>query len=91
MKFALLGTKRLVSFFAVSACAILMACSSDDDDFVFSNTVEDDVESNSEIQMIRSYDRLPECLKDESARRGYIQLYGKDCLTDGFFISAFRK
>ena len=37
------------------------------------------------------YDSLPECLKDESARRGYIQLYGKDCLTDGFFISAFRK
>ena len=89
MKKNLFGKNRLVPFFAVSACAILVACSSDDDDFVFSNTVEDDAESNSEIQMIRSYDRLPECtgeregveffVKDE---RAFYTCDGEDWVSD---------
>lgn len=37
------------------------------------------------------YDELPEKLKDESAHDGFLQLYGKDHLTDGFFIAKFRK
>lgn len=37
------------------------------------------------------YDRLPEALRDESAHEGFIQLYGKDALTDGFYIAKFTK
>ena len=37
------------------------------------------------------YDRLPDRLKYASAREGYIQLYGKDSLTDGFFIGKLVK
>ena len=37
------------------------------------------------------YDELPERLKCDSAKEGYIQLFGKDGLTDGFFIGKFRK
>ncbi len=37
------------------------------------------------------YDTLPDALKDETARSGYLQLYGKDGVTDGFFIAGFRK
>ena len=37
------------------------------------------------------YDLLPEKLRDESAKEGYIQLYGKDGLTDGFFIGKLAK
>ena len=37
------------------------------------------------------YDLLPDALKDESAKEGYIQLYGKDSLTDGFFIGKLVK
>ena len=74
MKFALLGTKRLVSFFAVSACAILVACSADDDDFMFTKTAEEKAESNSEIQMVRSYERLPEC----TGEREGVEFFVKD-------------
>lgn len=73
MKFALLGTKRLVSFFAVSACAILVACSSDDDDFMFSDAVEEKAESNSEIQMVRSYERLPECTGEREGAEFFVK------------------
>jgi hypothetical protein len=89
MKKALLGTKRLAPFFAVSACAILMACSSDDDDFMFSDAVEEKAESNSEIQMVRTYDRLPDCnlnregaeffVKDE---REFYTCDGEDWVSD---------
>ncbi|MCR5672401.1 MAG: 16S rRNA (cytosine(967)-C(5))-methyltransferase RsmB [Lachnospiraceae bacterium] len=34
---------------------------------------------------------LPEALYDESAKDGYIQLYGKDGKTDGFFIGKLTK
>ncbi len=37
------------------------------------------------------YDMLPERLRSDSAREGYIQLYGEDGLTDGFFIGKFKK
>lgn len=37
------------------------------------------------------YDALPDALKDESAHEGFIQLYGKDALTDGFYIAKFTK
>ncbi len=37
------------------------------------------------------YDLLPDRLKDTTARDGYIQLYGKDKLTDGFFIGKLVK
>jgi len=74
MKKALLGKKRLAPFFAVSACAILMACSSDDDDFMFSDAAEEKAESNSEIQMVRSYERLPEC----TGEREGVEFFVKD-------------
>ena len=35
------------------------------------------------------YQLLPDALKCESARQGYIQLYGTDGITDGFFIAKF--
>ena len=37
------------------------------------------------------YEVLPEKLRCDSAKEGYIQLYGRDCLTDGFFIGKFVK
>ena len=37
------------------------------------------------------YDDLPGKLKDETARRGYVQLYGRDGATDGFFIGKLKK
>ncbi len=37
------------------------------------------------------YDELPESLRDDTAREGYITLYGRDMLTDGFFIAKLRK
>lgn len=74
MKKVLLGKKRLAPFFAVSACAILMACSSDDDDFMFSDAAEEKAESNSEIQMVRSYERLPEC----TGEREGVEFFVKD-------------
>lgn len=37
------------------------------------------------------YDELPKVLRDDSAKAGYLQLYSKDGLTDGFFIAKFRK
>ncbi|MBR5693461.1 MAG: hypothetical protein IKX42_07175 [Fibrobacter sp.] len=73
MKKALLGKKRLAPFFAVSACAILMACSSDDDDFMFSDAVEEKAESNSEIQMVRSYERLPECTGEREGAEFFVK------------------
>lgn len=90
MKKALLGKKRLAPFFAVSACAILMACSSDDDDFMFSDAVEEKAESNSEIQMIRSYERLPECIENREGveffvkdERAFYTCDGENWVRDG--------
>lgn len=37
------------------------------------------------------YEDLPKALQDDTARRGYVQLYGRDSLTDGFFIAKFTK
>lgn len=35
------------------------------------------------------YDLLPDMLKDDTAHEGYLQLFGKDKLTDGFFLAGF--
>lgn len=37
------------------------------------------------------YDDLPDELKSETARKGFIQLYGENSYSDGFFISKFMK
>ncbi len=37
------------------------------------------------------YDDIPDELKDVTAKDGYLQLYGKDSLTDGFFISKHKR
>ena len=37
------------------------------------------------------YDLIPEKLRSMSAKEGYLQLYGKDGLTDGFFIGKLKK
>lgn len=37
------------------------------------------------------YEDLPQILRDESAKSGWLQLYGKDGLTDGFFMGKLRK
>ncbi|MBO4904011.1 MAG: 16S rRNA (cytosine(967)-C(5))-methyltransferase RsmB [Lachnospiraceae bacterium] len=37
------------------------------------------------------YDLLPDMLKADTATDGYVQLYGKDGLTDGFFIARLTK
>lgn len=43
------------------------------------------------LKPVDFYDELPDRLKDETAKNGYLQLYSKDALTDGFFIAKFRK
>jgi 16S rRNA (cytosine967-C5)-methyltransferase len=35
------------------------------------------------------YDLLPDMLKDDTAHEGYLLLFGKDKLTDGFFLAGF--
>lgn len=37
------------------------------------------------------YDLVPDKLKDDTAKNGYLQLYGKDGLSDGFFIGKLTK
>ena len=37
------------------------------------------------------YDLMPDRLKCASAKEGYVQLYGSDALTDGFFIGKLLK
>lgn len=49
------------------------------------------IESIPGFSAVSFYDELPDELKCESAKSGYMQLYGKDGLTDGFFIAKFRK
>lgn len=43
------------------------------------------------LEPVGFYDLLPERLRDDTAKEGYIQLYGKDKATDGFFIARFTK
>ena len=43
------------------------------------------------LEPVDFYDRLPEVLKNTTAREGYLQLYGEDALTDGFFIGKLRR
>jgi 16S rRNA (cytosine967-C5)-methyltransferase len=43
------------------------------------------------LEPVSFYDSLPPGLRRESARDGYIQLYGEDLATDGFFIAKFKK
>lgn len=43
------------------------------------------------LEAVGFYDELPVALRDETAKEGYLQLLGKDGLTDGFFIAKFRK
>ena len=37
------------------------------------------------------YDELPEAVRDETAKDGWLQLYGRDGITDGFFMAKFTK
>lgn len=37
------------------------------------------------------YDCLPDKVRSDTAHEGFLQLYGKDGLTDGFFISKLRR
>lgn len=43
------------------------------------------------LEPVSFYDDLPEQLQDDSAKEGYLQLYGKDGISDGFFISKFKR
>lgn len=43
------------------------------------------------MRAVDFYDLLPKELLDETAKEGYIQLYGADKLTDGFFIGKLVK
>ena len=43
------------------------------------------------LQPVDFYDDLPLPLRDITAKEGYLQLYGKDMVTDGFFIAKFTK
>ncbi len=49
------------------------------------------IEKQCRLTPVDFYDRIPQKLKDESAREGYLQLYGTDLATDGFFLAKFRK
>lgn len=44
-----------------------------------------------DMKPVDFYDMLPEALRSQSAHDGFIQLYGKDALTDGFYIAKFTK
>lgn len=44
-----------------------------------------------ELVPVDFYALLPPALADATAKEGYIQLYGKDAATDGFFIARFAK
>ena len=55
-----------------------------DDNFTF---IKDELG----LEPVGFYDELPQALKDDTAKDGYLQLYSKDGLTDGFFIAKFRK
>lgn len=43
------------------------------------------------LEPIDFYEQLPEQLRVDTAKNGYIQLLGEDGLTDGFFIAKFKK
>jgi len=43
------------------------------------------------LKPVDFYSMLPEEVKDDTAKKGYLQLYGKEGISDGFFISKFRK
>jgi len=44
-----------------------------------------------QMKPVGFYDLIPEKLRDDTAMEGYLQLYGKDMKTDGFFIAKFTK
>ena len=43
------------------------------------------------LKPVDFYDLVPDGLKDETAKKGYLQLYGESGLSDGFFIGRFTK
>lgn len=55
------------------------------------NEVVDFVRSKLGLKSVSVYDELPEAFRCEEAKDGYVQLYGKDGLSDGFFIAKFKK
>ena len=44
-----------------------------------------------EMTPVDFYDLVPERLRDVTAKSGYLQLYGKDGMSDGFFIAKLTK
>ncbi len=49
------------------------------------------VEKECNLTPVDIFDSLPDAFQYESAHRGYIQLYGENGATDGFFIGKFTK
>ena len=43
------------------------------------------------LKPVDFYDLVPDRLKSDSAKDGYLQLYGKDGLSDGFFVAKLMK
>lgn len=43
------------------------------------------------LEPVDFYSDLPDAVTDETAKNGYIQLFGKDGVSDGFFIAKFVK
>lgn len=66
---------------------------------MFSTCTVNKNENEDNVEFIRKcgfssvdfYDDLPEQLRTDSAHNGYIQLYGENGVTDGFFIAKFVK
>ena len=48
------------------------------------------IEEELGLEPVNFYDELPEPYKDETAKKGYIQLFAGEKETDGFFISKFH-
>lgn len=55
------------------------------------NEIVDFIRKELGLKSVSIYNELPDVLKCEEAENGYIQLYGKDGISDGFFIAKFEK
>lgn len=66
---------------------------------MYSTCTVNRAENNDNVEYIKSkgfdvvdfYDCLPDGIKDATAHEGYLQLYGKNHVSDGFFIAKFVK
>lgn len=43
------------------------------------------------LKSVDFHNDIPDVLKNDTAREGYLQLYGRDGITDGFFMAKFEK